>query len=194
MAICLPLLAGCGGGGEPAGAADGVAPLDSARVVFAVPAKVDVAQAQAELADLALDQVAFDPVAPDADRDVASQGPAPRAYPEPAAPLDRTSPHALLTGALAALERGDVSALARLSRGRGAHPQLTEDDAADAERRFLSASGIRYWGRIGDAVQRGQVQIQRDGAEALILVDVGGAAGSYRVRMKLQEDGWYFAG
>ena len=65
----LLLLAGCGGGDSPKDAADGVAPLDSAKVALAVPARVDVAQAQAELAGLALDQVAFDPIATDADRD-----------------------------------------------------------------------------------------------------------------------------
>jgi hypothetical protein len=193
MAVWLVLLAGCGGG-EPQTTTDGVAPLDSSKVTLAVPSRLDVAQAQAELADLALEQVAFDPVEANPDRDRATQGRAPAKHPEPAEPLDRTSPSALLDDALGALKRGDVSALARLSRARGAHPQLTEDDAADAKRRFLSPAGTRYWGRIGEAAERGQVQIQTDGAEALILVEVGGAAGTYRLRMTLLEDGWYFAG
>ncbi len=188
--VCGLALITIGCGDAPEDPPADTAPVGS--MILAVPTAI--AEAQAELQSLGLEQVTFEPLAadvsPEAKR-VASEGPAAKPIAESRRRLDRSTPTALLNDALAALGRRDVPALARLSRAQG---QLTQDDAADATRRFLSPAGTRYWGRIGDAVREGRVRVQEDDAGAVITVEVGGAAGTYRVRMRREADGWYLAG
>jgi hypothetical protein len=166
-------------------------------VISAVPAAIDVPAAQAELAALGLDRLEVAPVlapgeALGAPSDAAFQGPAPLPIAEPL-PMDRSSPRALLDGALAALAAKDPARLARLSRDRASHPQLTEDDAADAQRRFLSSASGAYWARIAEAVAAGRYRVEDQGQTARVLVEVGGAAGTYRLELRQEDDGWYLA-
>lgn len=185
MCALVLMAIGCGGAPE-----DPVAAAETAPVGSMIPA---IAEAQAELQTLGFDQVTLQPVPADASpeaRRVASSGPAAKRIADSAVRVDRSTPSALLTDALAALSRRDVAALARLSRAEG---QLTEDDAADAARRFLSPAGARYWGRVSDAVRAGRMRVVEDDAGAVITVEVGGAAGVYRVRMRREVDGWYLA-
>ncbi len=119
----------------------------------------------------------------------ASQGPPPRAVADSTLIPDRTRPAALLESAFAALEASDAAALARLSR-RG---PLDEDAVAAAERRFLGPVTRRYWERVQAAVAAGALRTDVTGAEAVLTVEVGGAAGAYRVRLRREEDGWYLA-
>lgn len=125
---------------------------------------------------------------------VASQGrPAP-VLAEPELVIKRATPKALLGDALQMVLAGeDIAALARLSRSKADRPQLTEDDAADARRRFLSPSMKVYWQKINKAVRAGSYKVVEDGDEAEVLVDVGGAAGTYRVRLRKEGDAWYLA-
>lgn len=193
------LLAGCGDGPAGQGPGAGVAPVDSGQVAATTSAGLTTEQeAWLEQVDEerlgALDvALADDPGAGEA---VASRGPAPAPIAESTRPIDRTSPTNLLGSALDALAAADVAALARLSVPREQRPTLDEDDAFDAERRFLAPAVQPYWERVASALRAGEVTLRPGHApdEALLEVRVGGAAGSYVIRLRKRGDGWYLAG
>ena len=94
---------------------------------------------------------------------------------------------------LRALRGGDLLALAQATRPAGA--ALSEEDAAEAERRFLSPAGRAYWGRIAAAVQRGAWSVVEEEPERVRLrVEVGGAAGAYLLELRRRGERWYLAG
>lgn len=121
------------------------------------------------------------------------QGPAPKVIAESSRPIDRSAPRTLLSGALEAIARGDEAALARLVHSPTEQPSLTEDDAADARRRFLSSSIRPYWDRLSAAVAEGKIEVQGNENEAQVRVRVGGALGSVRIDLRRKEDGWSLA-
>ncbi len=159
--------AGCGGEGPqaPPPAQDAPAPIRS----DVDPDAERQAVAAAVLAQ-GLDRLELpggpdetDPGAPAAR--LRSQGPAPRLLPESPRRLARETPRALLASALDALAAKDVAALARLGRSPADKATLDEDDAADAERRFLSPAMRATWDRISVAVRKGAVQVTPVGAD-----------------------------
>ncbi len=202
LLVPLLLLGGCGDGpapDAPVDAADDVAPVDSGQVAVTTSAGLTAEQVawlqQVDDDDLAaLDVALVDD--PGAGPEVASRGPAAAPTEESPRPIDRSTPTALLGSALDALAAADVAALARLSASREERPTLDEDDAADAERRFLAAAVRPYWERIASAVRAGEVTLRPGHApdEALLEVRVGGAAGAYVLRLRKRGDGWYLAG
>ncbi|MDC3378832.1 hypothetical protein OAX78_00935 [Planctomycetota bacterium] len=188
------MLAGCGDAPDPE--ADGWAPgqvIDGrGSTTAAVESADQLAQLRGDLDVLGLANVDLD--AP-AFGDDLTFGPTAPFVSESDLELDRSSPAGLLDSALQALALEDPAALARLSRSRAADPTLNQDHADDAQRRFLAPAVRPYWERIKAAVRAGRVQVQEDGAGgALLLVDVGGAAGAYRIRMKKEGDAWYLVG
>lgn len=188
-------LTGCGGDADRGGPDDGVAPVDTTQTSQAADDQQRewLAQVRAEGLDLLL-APGFDGL--DEAGPVASFGrPAPTIG-ESARWIDRTTPTALLDSALAALAAEDVAALARLSRPRDERPSLDEDDALDAERRFLAPAVQPYWRRVVGAARLGEVSVRPGHApdEALLEVHVGGAAGAYLIRLRKRGDGWYLAG
>lgn len=122
------------------------------------------------------------------------QGPPPARVRESRLAIDRTSPRRLLAGTLRALAARDLSALARLSRDPQRHPHLSTDDAQDARRRFLAPAVRPYWTKVRQALQRGAFSVRERGARATVRVEVGGAAGSYRIELRKKGDQWYLAG
>ena len=89
-----------------------------------------------------------------------------------------------------------VAALARLSRAKEDEPVLDADDALDAERRFLAPAVQPYWRRVATAARLGDVSVEPGATpdEAVLRVHVGGAMGSYVIRVFRRGDGWYLAG
>lgn len=197
VACVVAALAGCGDGPGPRDPVEreGVAPVDSGRVAAVASAGL-TAQQLAWLEQVEAE--GFDELDPGPvdDPRVRSFGPAPAPLPESPRPIDRSSPEALVRSALEALAAGDVAALARLSVSREERPTLDEDDAFDAERRFLAPAVQPYWERIASAVRAGEVTLRPGHApdEALLEVRVEGAAGSYLIRLRKRGDGWYLAG
>jgi hypothetical protein len=190
-------LAGCGDppGDDPA--RDGVAPVDTAGVATTGSA-LDAEQV-AWLAQVEADGLDGLELDPGADVDPAASramGPAAAKIDESPREIDRTTPDALLGSAIEALAAGDVAALARLSLPRAEQPALDEDDAADAQRRFLAPAVQPYWERVAVAARLGDVSIRTGRApdEALLEIHVGGAAGAYLIRLRKRGDGWYLAG
>lgn len=127
------------------------------------------------------------------------QGPAPKVLADSASPIDQGSPERALRGALEAIVREDALALARLRRPRSSHPRLTEDDAADARRRFLSDSMAPTWKRISAALQRGAYEVVTSAKDSsgptqvVVVVQVGGALGSYRLSLYKDGDAWFMS-
>ncbi len=127
------------------------------------------------------------------------QGPAPKPIADSALPIDQSSPERALRGALDAMARGDAAALARLRRSPASHPQLTEDDAADARRRFLSDSMAPTWKRISQALQRGAYEVVSSTEDTtgptkvVVVLQVGGALGSYRLSLYKDGDAWFMS-
>jgi hypothetical protein len=169
------------------------APVTSS-VTLAKAAEVDAARA--ELAVLGLAELRFAALDSESSEDGRdpSLGPAPEVIAESPLRVNRETPKNLLDGTLRALALGDVAALARLSRDPTRSPQLNQDDATDARRRFLTSSGRAYWARIAKAIQQGQFDVNGNDQTAVVQLEVGGAAGSYRVRMRKEIDGWYLDG
>ena len=123
------------------------------------------------------------------------QGPAPAAIAESAQPVDQSSPESLVTGAIDAIARQDVAALARLSRSSSERPSLTEDDAADARRRYLAPAMAPTWSRVAAALQAGRFEIQETApTQVVVVVRVGGALGSYRISLRKNGDSWFMVG
>lgn len=191
-------LAGCGDPPGDGRARDDVAPVDSAAVAAASTA-LDAEQV-AWLGQVAAEGLdALDLGDPGADVDPSAprgMGPAAAKIDESPRPIDRTTPDALLGSTIDALAAGDVAALARLSLPRAERPALDEDDAQDAQRRFLAPAVQPYWERVAVAARLGDVSIRAGHAadEALLEVHVGGAAGAYLIRLRKRGDGWYLAG
>jgi len=185
-------LAGCGDpeqGDRPVGV---VVPADEGEIAPTVSALV-VGDAVAQ----GLDLLRFptpsddDPVA----ARLASRGPLAPSLDESSLFVDHTTPEGLLDGALQALQLKDVAALARLSRPPGERPSLNEDDAAQAERRFLGPATRSYWDRIAAAVSSGAFEVlDLEADRATVRVDVGGSAGVYVIQLRKVNDGWYLAG
>lgn len=194
----LLLLVGCGDGPATREGPD-VAPVASGQVAATTSAGLTAEQAawleQVDDEGLAALDVAL-PDDPGAGPVTASRGPAAAAVPESTRRIDRTSPTTLLRSALDALAAGDVAALARLSASREERPTLDEDDAFDAERRFLAPAVRPYWERVASAARAGDVTLRPGHApdEALLEVRVGGAVGAYVIRLRKRGDGWYLAG
>ena len=107
--------------------------------------------------------------------------------------IEAESPQALVQGTLAAIAAGDALALARALRGPGG--SLTEDDAAAAELRFLSPSARAFWARVAQALEEGDVDwVDGEGPdEAWLIANVGGAAGSYRIKLRREGEAWVLA-
>lgn len=168
------------------------APL--APITSAVPDPLVVA----ELAELGLEEIEPS-LATKSTRSGAFQGPAPKVVAESDLPIDQSSPERALRGALDALARRDVAALARLRRTPRDHPQLTEDDAADAQRRFLSPAMAPTWKRISAALQAGAYEILSSSKDASgptrvqVVLKVGGALGSYRLSLYKDGDAWFMS-
>jgi len=122
-----------------------------------------------------------------------AEPPAARHLEDSARPIEADSPEALVSGTLEAIAAGDLLALARALRGpEGA---LTEDDTAAAELRFLAPSARAFWARVARAVEDGDVD-WIDGEqpdEAWLVANVGGAAGSYRIRLRREGETWVLA-
>ena len=198
LAVAISV-AGCGDppGNDPA--RDDVAPVDSAAIAAASTA-LDAEQVawlgqvtQDGLGDLAPQDepgADFDPSAPRA------MGPAAAKIDESPRAIDRTTPDALLGSAIDALAAGDVAALARLSLPRAEQPALDEDDAEDAQRRFLAPAVQPYWESVAVAARLGDVSLEAGHGpdEALLKIHVGGAVGVYLIRLRKRGDGWYLAG
>lgn len=146
---------------------------------------------------LGLDRLAL-PAAGSAEEQAALAHVAARPLPEPSAPIARATPEALLGSVrelLAARDLADPAALARLVYSRGERPVLTEDDAAEVRRRFLGPRTRDYWARLLGAVDAGGFTVvHEDEREALLRVDVGGAAGSYLLRLRREGDEWFLVG
>jgi len=127
------------------------------------------------------------------------QGPAPKPVPESTQPIDQSTPERALRGALDAMARGDAAALARLRRSPASHPQLNEDDAADARRRFLSDAMAPTWKRISQALQRGAYEVVSSTEDStgptkvVVVLQVGGALGSYRLSLYKDGDAWFMS-
>lgn len=198
LALALAL-AGCGDGSPtPAGARDdGLAPIESSSA--AAPASALDAEQTAWLGDVAAQGLDALTVAsgdgPDLDEQVASVGPRAPAIGESARPIRRETPEALLASALDALSSADVAALARLSRARDERPTLDEEDALEAERRFLAPAVQPYWRRVAVAARLGDISLEPGASpdEARLRVHVGGAMGSYVIPVRRRGDGWYLA-
>ncbi|MCO5166442.1 MAG: hypothetical protein M9894_08765 [Planctomycetes bacterium] len=192
------LVAGCGGDAERDAPAGDLAPIGS---IAAAATDADRREWLEQVAAEGLDRLAlpgpiggFDGL--DEAGPVAAFGrPAP-AIAESTRPIDRTTPTTLLGSALEALAAADVAALARLSRPGGERPTLDEDDALDAERRFLAPAVQPYWRRVAGAARLGEVTVEPGPApdEARLRIHVGGAAGAYLIRLRKRGDGWYLAG
>ena len=191
LALCL---SGCGG--EPQAPAP--APAPPAAAASAAPlSSAAVKVLRAELAGLSLPELAAPSPAtpteearPNAPK-ASFQGPAPRPLAESARRLKQTTPRAALGSTLGALQARDTAALARLIRGPGS--SLTEDDALEVRQRFLSLAGRSYWARVATALRAGKFQIEVRASEAWVSVSVGGAAGTYRIRMKKEGGTWFLA-
>lgn len=191
------LVAGCGN--EPAPPAS-QAPLADPAPLAPVTSAVADPLVVARIDELGLAEVelpALDAPAPKSRGGF--QGPAPKVIAESATPIDQSSPERALRGALDALARGDAAALARLRRPRAKHPQLTEDDAADARRRFLSDSMAPTWKRISEALQRGAYEVVSSTEDStgptkvVVVLQVGGALGSYRLSLYKDGDAWFMS-
>ncbi|MBL4850655.1 MAG: hypothetical protein JKY65_34495, partial [Planctomycetes bacterium] len=152
-------------------------------------------QVLANLAELGLESVDVPDLETPLRREGATyQGPAPAFLAESERPLDQSSPERALRGALDALARQDLAALARLRRSPRSHPRLTEDDGADARRRFLSPSMAPTWKRIGAALQAGAFQVVTSSpGKAVVVVQVGGALGTYRISLHKDGDAWFMS-
>ena len=188
-------VAGCSPAPEPlpqAPADADPAPVSSEALAPVRTATQADPQVLAQLAELGLERHTL-PLDPEegADARRGFQGPAPQVIPESPIPLPRESPRALLAGTLAAISRGDAAALARTRRDPLAHPALTEDDAADARRGFLSTAIRPYWSKVRQALDAGRVEVSVDGDVATVRLQTGGALGSVRLRMRKESDGWY---
>lgn len=187
-AVCLlaGVLAGCGDGApeaEPPGPPAGELAREDGS------AAVSTAALARELRELGLAEVPLP--GPGVSAELASFGPAPAPVAEPERAVDRSSPVALLGSALAAIAAGDLAALARV----GSREALDEDALAAAERRFLGPATRRYWERIEQALEAGAYRVEPAGGDAvLVVVEVGGAAGAYQLRLQREEDGWYLVG
>lgn len=188
--VLVALAVGCGG--EPPGAPPqgGQAPIDSDAVaVVSTPLVLDeVARADvlAQGRMLGLDRVEL------AGDELALPPPAP--IEEPRATIARETPEALVRSALDVLRAGDRAALARLVHSPTERPVLTEDDARAAARRFLGPSTRRYWDRLLAAAAAGRIEVVSEAAgEAVLRIDVGGAAGGYILRLRREGSGWYLA-
>lgn len=191
--VGVALLAGCSDGGPDAGAAGnppGAVIPASIRSTTVAAARSDLPRFRGAIAllDANLQAQAAQVLEPEADADYQGIGPA--ALPESSRRIDRTSPERLLDGALAALAARDVAALARLSVDRA---RLTEDDAAAAQRRFLSSSVQPYWKRVRQAIAAGDMTVTADGDRAYVDLEVGGAVGRYRIKLQRRSGGWYLA-
>jgi hypothetical protein len=199
MAVCGGVLLVVGCGNEPALPAPEVrtpkaAPLAPITSVVADPLVV------ARIDELGLAEVelpALDAEAPPSQ--AGYQGPAPRVIADSASPIDQSSPERALRGALDAIARSDAAALARLRRSPAKHPRLTEDDAADAQRRFLSDSMAPTWKRISQALQRGAYEVisstqdTTGPTKVVVVLQVGGALGSYRLSLYKDGDAWFMS-
>lgn len=164
------------------------APLRSSSVAAARSDLARMAPAIATL-DAALELEVAAPTAP-REEELACQGPAPTPLAESTRALDRSSPEALLTSTLSALAAKDLAALARASVAR---PRLTQDDAAAAERRFLSPAMQPYWKRVRAALASQEYDVVVEGDRARVDLEVGGAAGRYRLELRRRAKGWYLA-
>lgn len=189
-ALFLVSLSGCGD--ERAAPVPGApAPVGS---LAAVGSPVIVGDVLAEGRALGLETLALPaPGSPEEELEAART--AARPIPEPAAPIARETPAALLFSARALLAARDPAALARLVHSPAARPVLTEDDAAEARRRFLGPRTRDYWARLlGAAAEGGFTVVREDAGEALLRVEVGGAAGAYLLRLRREGDGWFLVG
>jgi len=196
--LAIALFVGCSDGDPPHADAPPPEPnpqlsttsdVDSSRVARAQP--LDPAP---ELLSVHLPEAELLVEAPEAEQRLASHGPTAPRIAEPQQQIQRETPQALLSGALKAIASRDLAALARLSRDGERHPALNVDDAAAAQRRFLSPAGRRYWSRIEAAIAAGAYEIHETGDEARIRVQVGGAAGTYDIRLRKEGNEWYLAG
>ncbi len=124
------------------------------------------------------------------DREASFGKPAPRV--RESTPLSRRTPRAIFDAIIAAIGRDDAAALARASRSRESHPDLDEDDVADARRRFLASPTDQLWARLDRAVRSDAYEETDDGpGRALWRVDVGGALAVHTLRFHEESDGWY---
>jgi len=182
-------LAGCDGRAGEAIPAD-VGPVASAAEA---PRDREARRAEvlAEVAALGLDRVEVG----DPDGLGALDADGPPAPPLEPSPLDlrRDTPEAALESVLGAIAAGDPAALAALTEAPGA--ALDGDDAAAARRRFLGPQTRTYWDRIAQALAEGAYETLSEGPDAAVVrVHVGGAAGSYRLRLQREGDAWLLAG
>jgi len=200
VAVTTAALAACVVGCSPAPeplpappAASDPAPVHSEALAPVRTATQADPQVLAQLAELGLEArtLPLDEEREGAAEERGFQGPAPQAIPESPHPLPRENPRALLAGTLAAISRGDAAALARTRRDPLSHPTLTEDDAADARRGFLSTAIRPYWSKVRQALDAGRVEVSVDGDVATVRLQTGGALGSVRLRMRKESDGWY---
>lgn len=170
-----------------------VAPLTSSAPAPLVLQRV----AELEFASLEAD-LQLEPVLGQSDpaRDGARyQGPAPAEIPESERPVDQSDPARLVAGALDAIARQDLAALARLSRTPGERPRLTEDDAADARRRYLAPAMAPTWSRVAAALEAGRYEVvASEPAQVVVVVQVGGALGTYRISLRKDGDSWFMVG
>ena len=200
VAVCAGalLVVGCGNEPPPPGpsfpAAKAKAPLAPVTSAIADPLLL------AQIDELGLAQVELPALdAPAAKAEGGFQGPPPRPVADSAMPIDQTSPERALRGALDAIARSDAAALARLRRSPASHPQLNEDDAADARRRFLSDSMAPTWKRISQALQRGAYEVVSSTKDStgptkvVVVLQVGGALGTYRLSLYKDGDAWFMS-
>ncbi|RMG18425.1 MAG: hypothetical protein D6731_01995 [Planctomycetota bacterium] len=103
--------------------------------------------------------------------------------------MDRRTPQGVLGATLSALAARDLATLASLARPG----PLTVDDAEEARRRFLGPATRRYWQRVAAALGAGRYVVDEDEAGAWVRVDVGGAAGTYRLRLRRKGAQWFLA-
>ncbi|MEZ6187708.1 MAG: hypothetical protein R3F62_22200 [Planctomycetota bacterium] len=167
----------------------GVAPV----VSEALAGRAPVAPVASSAALASLQRLKLDALPLDLGSAAALGAPAARELDDSSRAIAHETPEALIEDTLAALAAGDVLALARALRGPGG--ALTEDDAARAELRFLAPSAQQFWGRVAEAVREGNVDWVPGETpdEAWLVAHVGGAAGSYRIRLRREGEAWVLA-
>ena len=183
----------------PAPAAAGVAPLSTlapSAIVLQRVADLELASLEADLQLERLGQeVQGQEVQGQGEGGARYQGPAPAEIAESTRPVDQSDPARLVSGALEAMARGDLAALARLSRTPAERPRLTDDDAADARRRYLAPAMAPTWSRVAAAIDAGRFEVvASEPAQVVVVVQVGGALGTYRISLRKDGDSWFMVG
>jgi hypothetical protein len=120
-------------------------------------------------------------------------GDAPAPVAESSAPLDRSSPAAVLAALRAAVSRGDAAAIARLRAVTGTKGPLDQRDTLRSRIDFLG-SRASFWERAFAAVDASTLAVSASQTKVTIRVPLGGAAASNVKLSFVKEGGSWLAG